>query len=238
MGRMSTGQPEGVMFHDQRFSLLTSWHVSRCRSTGRPKGVMIAHHSIVNLLMATQANYQLRATDRFLQQSSISFDMTLVEIWLPLAIGACIVPAAARAQQDAPKLLQQVSDAKISVAGLVPSELTMWLEAGLSQKSAPNMRVLMTGGEALTPALAARTYAELPQATLIQMYGPTEVSQSALLCYSFFVVLLLLMSSDTTSDGGQGSFFCPFFFGRLKLSGFASITCAVIHNVKLRPSIL
>lgn len=138
---------------------------------------MIAHHGIVNLLMATQANYQLQTSDRFLQQSSISFDMTLIEIWLPLAIGACIVPAAARAQQDAPKLLQQVADARISVAGLVPSELSMWLEAGLSQTSAPNLRVLMTGGEALTPALAARTYSELPQASLIQMYGPTEVSK-------------------------------------------------------------
>ena len=136
---------------------------------------MIAHQSIVNLLMATQANYRLRATDRFLQQSSISFDMTLIEIWLPLAIGACIVPAAARAQQDAPKLLQQISEAKISVAGLVPSELTMWLEAGLSGRTAPNLRVLMTGGEALTPALAARTYNALPEVSLIQMYGPTEV---------------------------------------------------------------
>ncbi len=146
---------------------------------------MIAHHSIVNLLMATQSNYQLRPTDRFLQQSSISFDMTLVEIWLPLTIGACIVPAAARAQQDAPKLLQQVAEEEISVAGLVPSELTMWLEAGLNERSAPKMRVLMTGGEALTPALAARTYRELPGSTLIQMYGPTEVGPNILLSYSF-----------------------------------------------------
>ena len=128
----------------------------------------------------TRATCGFTPEDMFLQQSSISFDMTLAEIWLPLSVGASILPAEARAQQDGPRLLRQISRHPVTVVCPVPSELFMWLESGLTQTRACSVRWLMTGAEALSPALLARTQAALPGIRTLNMYGPTEVSHDLL----------------------------------------------------------
>ena len=148
-------------------------------------GVMIEHRGVVNLMQHTQATCGFSPQDMFLQQSSISFDMTLAEIWLPLSVGASILPAEARAQQDGPRLLRQISRHPVTVVCPVPSELFMWLESGLTQNRASHVRWLMTGAEALSPALLARTQAALPGIRTLNMYGPTEVGFLAFSCARF-----------------------------------------------------
>ena len=146
---------------------------------------MIEHRGVVNLMAHTQASCGFTPKDMFLQQSSISFDMTLAEIWLPLSVGASILPAEARAQQDAPRLLRQISRHPVTVVCPVPSELHMWLESGLAQSKASRVRWLMTGAEALSPALLSRTQKAIPGVQVLNMYGPTEVrlrSPSSILC--------------------------------------------------------
>ena len=137
---------------------------------------MIEHGGVVNLMTHTQATCGFTPDDMFLQQSSISFDMTLAEIWLPLSVGASILPAEARAQQDGPRLIRQISRHPVTVVCPVPSELVMWLESGISRGKAPSVRWLMTGAEALSPALLSRTQLALPGVRVLNMYGPTEVS--------------------------------------------------------------
>ena len=128
----------------------------------------------------TQATCGFTPQDMFLQQSSIGFDMTLAEIWLPFSVGASILPAEARAQQDGPRLLRQISRHPVTVICPVPSELFMWLESGLTRSHAPSVRWLMTGAEALSPALLSRAQAALPGVRTLNMYGPTEVRNSTL----------------------------------------------------------
>ena len=135
---------------------------------------------MVNLMQHTQATCSFTPRDMFLQQSSIGFDMTLAEIWLPLSVGASILPAEARAQQDGPRLLCQISRHPVTVICPVPSELFMWLESGLTRSQAPSVRWLMTGAEALSPALLSRAQAALPGVRTLNMYGPTEVRYSIL----------------------------------------------------------
>ncbi len=139
---------------------------------------MIPHTGVVNLLTYKQATYGFEPTDMFLQQSFIAFDMTLAEIWLPFMVGAAILPAEARAQQDAPRLLRQISNYPITVVCPVPSELSMWLDCGLTAAGGPNIRYILTGGEALTHGLLQRSLKALPKAVVVQMYGPTEVGRA------------------------------------------------------------
>ncbi len=148
-------------------------------STGQPKGVMVEHTGVVNLLKHSQVVHGFGPSDVFLQQSFVAFDMTVGEIWLPMAVGAALLPAEARAQQDAPRLLRQISRHPVTVVNPVCSELHMWLESGLCDAVAPHLRHVITGGEALTHDLLQRCQAALPQARVMQIYGPTEVSLAA-----------------------------------------------------------
>ena len=137
---------------------------------------MIQHTGVVHLLQYKQATYKFKPSDLFLQQSFVAFDMTLAEIWLPFVVGGAILPAEARAQQDAPRLLRQISNHPISVVCPVPSELSMWLDCGLCEAVGPHIRYILTGGEALSHGLLRRCLKALPKAVIVQMYGPTGTS--------------------------------------------------------------
>ena len=148
-------------------------------TSGKPKGVQITHRNLMSH-MAAMATHDWRPADTVIQQSSISFDMVLIEIWVPLCIGACIVPGEARAQKDAPLMVQQVSSAGISIACLTPAELHMWMESGLTRTCCPKLRAIYTGGEALTHTLLNRVQQEFPGIRVVHMYGPTEATMHGL----------------------------------------------------------
>ena len=65
-------------------------------STGAPKGVLNTHRGIVNRLYAMQDSYRLDDSDRLLQKTAISFDVSVREIFWPLLFGARIVDRAFR----------------------------------------------------------------------------------------------------------------------------------------------
>lgn len=93
-------------------------------TTGRPKGVPVPHCGIVNNLLHTQEVCGFNADDIFLQRTSVSFDVAVLDTFLPLQAGACIVPVEADANKDARNLLRQLQDSSISVVAGVPSQVT------------------------------------------------------------------------------------------------------------------
>ncbi|NLT70348.1 MAG: SDR family NAD(P)-dependent oxidoreductase, partial [Verrucomicrobiaceae bacterium] len=62
-------------------------------STGKPKGVEIPHRAAVNFLRSMQAEPGLTSADRLLAVTTLSFDISLLEMFLPLLAGACVVVA-------------------------------------------------------------------------------------------------------------------------------------------------
>ena len=66
----------------------------------------------------------------FLQQISICFDVSMLDIFVPLATGASIVPAEPGAHRDAPRLLRQICTSGVTIACAVPSEIEAWHAAG------------------------------------------------------------------------------------------------------------
>ena len=93
-------------------------------TTGRPKGVPVPHCGIVNNLVHTQAVCGFTPEDVFLQRTSISFDVAVLDTFLPLQAGACIVPVEAEANKDARALLKQLKGSSISVVAGVPSQVS------------------------------------------------------------------------------------------------------------------
>ena len=92
-------------------------------TTGKPKGVPVPHCGIVNNLLHTQELCGFTPEDVFLQRTSISFDVAVLDTFLPLQAGACIVPALAASNQDAHALLKQLKDCAITCVDGVPSQV-------------------------------------------------------------------------------------------------------------------
>ena len=94
-------------------------------TTGKPKGVPVPHCGIVNNLLHTQEVCGFTSEDVFLQRTSISFDVAVLDTFLPLQAGACIVPVEAEANKDARALLKQLKGSSISIVAGVPSQVSM-----------------------------------------------------------------------------------------------------------------
>ncbi|MEY9360079.1 amino acid adenylation domain-containing protein [Bradyrhizobium yuanmingense] len=141
-------------------------------STGLPKGVMVRHDAVTNFLATMAEQPGMTAGDRVLGLTSLSFDIAVLELWLPLTIGACVVLADRAAAHDPAKLKAIVQRHGVSVIQATPSTWRMLLDH--DGPALPASCRVLCGGEALPPDLARRLVAQAGQAW--NLYGPTETT--------------------------------------------------------------
>ena len=140
-------------------------------STGRPKGVVVPHRAVVNFLHSMAREPGLDASDRLLAVTTLSFDIAVLELLLPLMRGAELVLASAEQALDAAALQRLMREHRITAMQATPSTWRMLLDAGWAGQQ--GLRALI-GGEALAPDLAARLLPRVGE--LWNMYGPTETT--------------------------------------------------------------
>lgn len=140
-------------------------------STGRPKGVVLPHRAVVNFLLSMRREPGLTDRDRIVAVTTLSFDIAVLELLLPLSVGATVVLASREDAGDGHALRTLIESQAGTVMQATPSTWRMLIDAGWS--GGPAFTALV-GGEALPPDLAAllldRTGA------LWNMYGPTETT--------------------------------------------------------------
>ena len=159
----------GVKAEDLAYLIYTSG------STGRPKGAMNTHRGIVNRLLWMQDEYRLSATDRVLQKTSFSFDVSVWEFFWPLLTGARLVLVRPGGHKDGVYLGQLIGREKITTLHFVPSMLQVFLEQeGLRERCSSLKRVICSG-EALLMELQRRFFSVMG-VELHNLYGPTEAS--------------------------------------------------------------
>ncbi|WP_189950908.1 non-ribosomal peptide synthetase, partial [Streptomyces alanosinicus] len=142
-------------------------------STGRPKGAVNTQAGIANRLAWMQSAYPIDGSDRILQKTPISFDVSVWELLWPLAVGSRMVLAAPGAHRDPSALVSVIRKHGVTVTHFVPSMLRLFLE----EESAPECRTLrhvICSGEAMTASLVDAA-AALP-GELHNLYGPTEAA--------------------------------------------------------------
>ena len=147
-------------------------------STGRPKGVMNHHRGVVNHLAWSQHAWSLEPGEGVLQKIPLGFDVSVRELFWPLAVGARLVLADPDEHKDPGSLAETIQRERIGATHFSPSMLEAFLahpEAG----ACTGLRRVLTGGEPLSAALARRFYERLPGTTLYHMYGPTEATVAA-----------------------------------------------------------
>ncbi|MFF8774502.1 amino acid adenylation domain-containing protein [Kitasatospora sp. NPDC015120] len=141
-------------------------------STGTPKGVEVPHGALANLLGSLRDHLGARPEDRWLGLTSLSFDISTVELLLPLITGGRVVLAPEGAHRDGPALLDLLAREGVSHVQATPSGWRVLLEAGLAETGGG--LTALTGGEALPAPLAADLAAAT--ARLVNVYGPTETT--------------------------------------------------------------
>jgi amino acid adenylation domain-containing protein len=149
----------------------TSYTIYTSGSTGKPKGVQILHRTVINLLESMRKEPGLTAQDTILAVITISFDMSIPEIFLPLGVGAKIVVASAQEVSDGQLLSRAIEKSGATVMQATPATWRLLLATGW----AGNQQLkILCGGEAMTRNLADQLLERC--ASLWNMYGPTETT--------------------------------------------------------------
>ena len=149
----------------------TAYVIYTSGSTGKPKGVAVPHRAAANLLLSMARRPGIRASDRLLAVTTLSFDIALLELVTPLVAGGTVYVADRDDSGDGHRLAERLSQWKISVMQATPGTWRLLLAA--DWKPSAGFRALV-GGEPL-PLDLARELTALPL-TLWNMYGPTETT--------------------------------------------------------------
>ncbi|MET7356417.1 amino acid adenylation domain-containing protein, partial [Streptomyces mirabilis] len=160
------GGPLGTLVRSQD----AAYVIFTSGSTGRPKGVVIPHGALAAHLRGAGERVPLESDDRLMAVTTVSFDIAVLELFLPLVSGASVVVASREVVRDPAALLQLVASSGATVVQGVPSLWRGVLEAGTWPAS---VRVLV-GGEALPGELAE--WLTATGARVVNVYGPTEVT--------------------------------------------------------------
>jgi amino acid adenylation domain-containing protein len=140
-------------------------------STGKPKGVMVPHRAVVNFLYSMAREPGLAAGDVLVAVTTLSFDIAVLEIYLPLAVGARVVMATQEVATDGRALGALLDGHRATAMQATPVTWRLLLDAGWT---AQGPFKALVGGEPLPRDLADQLIAR--GAELWNLYGPTETT--------------------------------------------------------------
>ncbi|RKW70840.1 amino acid adenylation domain-containing protein [Galactobacter caseinivorans] len=150
-----------------------AWIIFTSGSTGTPKGVAVTHRNAAAFVDAEARIFlqgePLGPDDRVLAGLSVAFDASCEEMWLAWRHGACLVPAPRSLVRTGADLGPWLLTRSITAVSTVPTLAALWPADSLE-----NVRLLIFGGEACPPELAARL--ATPEREVWNTYGPTEAT--------------------------------------------------------------
>ncbi|HEX9034004.1 MAG TPA: amino acid adenylation domain-containing protein [Streptosporangiaceae bacterium] len=152
-------------------------------STGRPKGTINTHRGLLNRLDWMRSVLSFGVTDVLLQKTSLSFDVSVWEFFLPLTTGASLAIARPGGHRDPRYLRKAVASFGVTILHFVPSMLNSFLADAETADEDPRatlatLRCIVSSGEELPVALARRCLEMLPGASIQVTYGPAEAAIS------------------------------------------------------------
>ncbi|HYW19654.1 MAG TPA: amino acid adenylation domain-containing protein [Nodularia sp. (in: cyanobacteria)] len=144
-------------------------------STGQPKGAMNTHQGICNRLLWMQEQYQLTKSDRVLQKTPFSFDVSVWEFFWTLLTGACLVVAKPEGHRDSRYLVKLIKQQQITTVHFVPSMLQIFLNEEEIDEC-QHLKWVICSGEALSFELQSKFFTRCQNIELHNLYGPTEAA--------------------------------------------------------------
>ncbi|MEC4812893.1 MAG: amino acid adenylation domain-containing protein [Scytonema sp. PMC 1069.18] len=147
-------------------------------STGIPKGVMISHQSVVNTILDINQRFHINANDRVLALSSLSFDLSVYDIFGTLAAGGTIVIPEAANTKDPAHWTQLIIKHQITVWNSVPALMQMLVEyaSGHPEVAFNTLRLVLLSGDWIPLSLPDQIRALSFEVKVISLGGATEAS--------------------------------------------------------------
>lgn len=161
--------------HELAYILFTSG------TTGMPKGVPVTRENITSFVNSFNLlRNSIDANDKWLQMFDLTFDLSVMSFLVPLLNGSCIytIPAGKVKYNYVFKL---IDEQQITGALLVPSVIN-YFRPFFSEIHSVNMKCCLFCGEALSQDLAMQWQQCIPNATISNLYGPTE---NTIFCTSY-----------------------------------------------------
>jgi amino acid adenylation domain-containing protein len=143
-------------------------------SSGRPKGVMIEHRAAVTTVAEVNRRWGVGPGDRVLGLSSLSFDLSVWDIFGPLSAGGALVLPGPDATRDPSEWARLLTRHRVTVWNSVPALVAMLVEHGVPQDNI--LRLVMLSGDWVPLQLIHRLRATVPAARLIALGGATEAA--------------------------------------------------------------
>ena len=147
-------------------------------STGAPKGIVLKHSSFVNEVEASAHTYHLGPDHVILQQSALGFDMSVLQIFLALALGGTLVLLPRASRGDPVAITELITQEGVTYTCATPSEYINWINYGdrHSLKSSA-WKIALSGGEPVSQRLFQLFHSlRKLDFRLYNGYGPTETT--------------------------------------------------------------
>ena len=148
-------------------------------STGTPKGVMISHRSALNTVADINHRFDVGAQDRVLGLASLGFDLSVYDIFGPLAAGGALVLPANDRRADPSHWADLIATYQVTVWNSVPAQMQMlcdYLTTAGSAEDAASLRLALLSGDWIPVQLPSQIRGLLPRIQLISLGGATEAA--------------------------------------------------------------
>ena len=165
-----------ISVHDLCYCIYTSG------STGKPKGVMIEHENLANYLNINPKSYMMLGfvehASVVLAQAAMTFDMSIMEEFIPLTTGMTAVIATEEEIQNPALLSDLITKNGVDAILMTPSFLSMLLSLPNSEDTFRQVQLYLVGAEAFPAGLYDKITAINKDAFIMNAYGPTEATIS------------------------------------------------------------
>ena len=146
-------------------------------STGLPKGVAIAHRAVVNTILDVNQRFGVNSTDRVLALSSLSFDLSVYDIFGTLAAGGTIVVPEAKLEREPENWTRLIAQHDVTVWNSVPALMQMLVDYGTdSREILASLRLVLLSGDWIPLNLPTQIKTLVGDVQVVSLGGATEAS--------------------------------------------------------------
>ena len=161
-----TENPEIKHTNDSDIDSKLAYVIYTSGSTGKPKGVAIEHRSVVSFLKWSLSRFSVENLSRTLASTSINFDLSIFELFAPLACGGTVVLV------ENALFLQEIAErSKITLLNTVPSTMNELVKLNLIPEE---IQIINLAGEPLKKTLVSKLYETSAVEKVFNLYGPSE----------------------------------------------------------------
>ncbi len=143
-------------------------------STGKPKGVQLEHRNVTSFNANMEYRFGLSSTDTMLAITTVTFDISVLEIICSLLNGMTVELASTQSVNNPETLANKISSGSVTALQITPSRLQLLLDQS-GTKVLEQLNVLLVGGEAMSQPLY-ESLIQLENIDIFNVYGPTEAT--------------------------------------------------------------